>query len=171
MARVSGPARQEAFPMKDARASRHTPPRKQVPAAGPAHQAAEHIQAQHDDLRGLVEGLRRIRDMDVLVPQLRALRQSLIRHFAQEEGPEGFRPIVTQSAPHHLDHMHRLFDEHKGFLTTLTLLVERAEAKREEERKEILEEVGMFVDRLRVHESEESQLLSETLYTDLGGSS
>jgi hypothetical protein len=137
-----------------------------------AHQdAADEIHAQHDDLHERVMGLKRIRDMDALVSALKALRQSLIRHFAQEEGPEGFRPIVTQSAPYHLDRMYRLFDEHKGFLTTLSLLLERAEAKREEERQDIHEEVAMFVDRLRVHEREETQLLSDSLYTDLGESS
>jgi hypothetical protein len=116
-------------------------------------------------------GLKKIRDMEILVRALRQLRQSLLHHFAQEEGPEGFRPIITQNAPHHLDHMHRLFDEHKGFLTTLSLLLERAEAKREEEREEIREEVAMFVDRLEVHEREETLLLTESLYTDLGESS
>ena len=36
---------------------------------------------------------------------------------------------------------------------------------------EIRQEVSMFSERLRVHEAEETELLSQSLYTDLGGSS
>ena len=139
----------------------------------PAHEkdpatdeSARSIQAEHDELRVLLERIQGVVFPD-LPPLLVQLRDLLVKHFATEEGPGGFEAI-TESQPQFLPRLAEIFEEHQGFLDRLDAIAGRVESC-EKERNALLDAVRALAHELHEHEAKENELLGDVLYTDLGG--
>mgnify|MGYP001812270248 CR=1 FL=1 len=125
----------------------------------------------HRALQGVLGRLEGTSDIRLLIPLLEELHRLLLGHFAREEAPDGFQGIVEESAPHHLDKLQELMNEHKGFLQSLNEIKRSAQECVNGPMADIFKDVNGLCDRLHDHEARETRLLTEALYTDLGESS
>jgi len=132
----------------------------------PADQQARSIQAEHDELRALLETLVNTQ-LEGLLPLLGQLRNLLVEHFATEEGPDGLEAI-TENQPQFLPRLEEIFREHQGFLARLDGIARRVEGVLRE-RDTLLIDVRALAHELHEHEAKENELLGDVLYTDLGG--
>jgi len=128
------------------------------------------IAEDHHDLRRALGRLRQTSELRLLIPQLTRLRTELQEHFELEEGEEGLAQAIGESAPHHLNRLTKLFDEHVTMLAAVDGIIERAEACLEGPVAEVLRDVIGLCSQLEEHEANETQLLTEAVFTDLGTS-
>jgi hypothetical protein len=134
-------------------------------------EAPSGIAEDHHALKATLGTLQATTDLKPLISLLEDLRGHLEGHFAREEAPSGFHELIGDSAPHLLAYLQRLFEEHREFLEDLEKLTEKTRQCFEGPVHEILCEVSGLAHRLQIHESRESALLGDAMYTDLGDSS
>lgn len=132
----------------------------------PDENARQSIQAEHDELRALLQELQEA-EFGKLLPMTRSLRELLVAHFATEEGPDGLEAI-TQSQPQFLPRLAEIFEEHQRFLGRVDDIARRVESCLQEQ-DAILGDVRALAHELHEHEAKENELLGDVLYTDLGG--
>lgn len=140
------------------------------PPPSPDPDRAERIAEDHHDLRQALAGLRGTSDLRSLVSQLTHLRADLKEHFDLEEGEDGLAQAIGESAPHHLNRLTKLFEEHVAFLETVDGIMKRVEECMEGPVADVLRDVAELCDRLEEHEADETQLLTDAVFTDLGTS-
>jgi hypothetical protein len=142
------------------------------PSPPPKDQRARTSQhfEDHRALQAVLGRLEATSDIQLLLPLLEELHRLLQGHFAREEAPDGFRGIFEES-PHLADALDRLLGQHAQFLSDIDGMTRDARACLEGPMAKLQEEVRVLCDRLHDHEAEETQLLTEALYTDLGESS
>jgi len=128
------------------------------------------IAEDHHDLRQALVKLRHTTELELLIPQLTNLRAELQEHFELEEGEEGLAQAIGESAPHHLNRLTKLFEEHVAMLAAVDGIIERAKACLEGPVAELCRDVTGLCGQLEEHEANETQLLTEAVFTDLGTS-
>lgn len=138
---------------------------------GPALSASERIAGEHEALRESLEILRRLTDLPGIISSLQSLRPLLVEHFQSEEAEDGLHHVVSENAAHLLPSVQRVFEEHRLFLADIDRLVSDAKECWEGPVAKILGGVQSLCERLHQHEILETELLSESVYTDLGESS
>lgn len=129
------------------------------------------IEQEHRAIKETLGQVECVTDLKVLIPMLNELRARLELHFAREEGPAGLHQVVGDSAPHLLTYVQRLFDDHQRLLTAIDGVTERARQCADGPLAAILRDVAAFSEVLRLHETRETALLGDAMYTDLGESS
>ncbi len=134
-------------------------------APGPAQIAEEHRR-----LRELLGRVKDARDLGSLLPLLGELRAELVEHFAHEEAAGGLHDVIDDAAPHLLERVHDLFDEHRRCLDDLDRLSERVRKILEGPVTELLRDADRLCATLHEHEAAETELLSGALYDEIGGS-
>lgn len=125
------------------------------------------IATEHRELRRTVDLLENAREAHLIASLLTHLRGQLAAHFAEEEGDDGLASIVRHTAPQHIVHLERLFDEHREFESRIDGLNARFEVINrdlDDLRGTVLELCGG----LRDHEERENSLITEAVYTDIG---
>jgi hypothetical protein len=132
-------------------------------------EAAERIAEEHHSLGELLTEVDRTNDLFQLLPLLDQLKQELAEHFKQEESAGGFGKIVSETAPHKANVVDHLFDEHIEFLKTIDGIHADVEELVAGPVADVRAKVATFCSRIRHHEAEENDLLSDALYTDIGG--
>lgn len=131
-------------------------------------------QEYFDDHRALQVVLGRMEattDIRLMIPLLEELHRLLLGHFSREEGPEGFEGIIEESAPHQLGKLKELMAEHKTFLKSVNSIKDSAQECLDGPMADVFRLVNDLCDRLHEHEAQETRLLTEALYTDIGGDS
>jgi len=130
----------------------------------------EEILERHGTLLGLLGSLRDAEELASVVELLSMLLVFLPTHFAHEEGPEGLVPLIRTRAPGREREVRALLDEHASILTDVSALLAQARSCGEGSVASIQAEIQSAVRRLLSHEERESELISDVLYTDIGGS-
>ena len=126
------------------------------------------IAQQHQELRDTLKQVAETTSLERLVSLLEKLREQLREHFADEEGEEGLAQAIGDSAPRHLRALEVLFDEHREFLELVGGMIERCQALLTGPKAEILRDVHTLTKRLHQHEARETDLLTDSVYTDVG---
>jgi DNA mismatch repair ATPase MutS len=126
------------------------------------------IAQQHQELRDTLKQVAETTSLERLVSLLEKLREQLREHFADEEGEEGLEQAIGESAPRHLRALEALFDEHREFLEVVGGMIERCQALLMGPKAEILRDVQTLTERLHQHEARETDLLTDSVYTDVG---
>lgn len=142
-------------------------PRGSAGAAG--RETKSRIDAEHHTLRGLVHRVDEHRDLTTMVPLLEELRQLLEEHFAHEEEADGMADLVRVAAPHRMDTVDQLFDEHRRFLADTDVLIERIRACLSGPTQDVYDRAHALAVALHDHEARETELLSDAMYEDEGG--
>ena len=132
-----------------------------------AQNAGDQVIEEHRRIKQSLDLLDKTTDLRTMVPLLQELRISLDEHFAQEEAPDGFPAMIAEPAPHHARVLDELFDEHKIILSTLDGVIANALFCLNGPLATIRREVTTICGQLRAHETRETELLTDTIYTDL----
>jgi hypothetical protein len=133
-----------------------------------AQDAGDQVVEEHRRIKQSLDRLDHITDLRLMVPLLQELRILLDEHFEQEEAPDGFPAMIAEPAPHHARILDELFDEHKIILKTLDGVIANALFCLNGPFATIRREVTTVCLQLRAHETRETELLTDTVYTDLG---
>ena len=131
--------------------------------------AVDALLEEHKDLRELTETICATSDLALLLPMLDELSHELRDHFASEEAPDGLGAVVSESAPHKATAVDHLFAEHADFLTAVRRLHHTVEACLAGPMAEVRTLAAHLCKQLRKHEDKEKDLLTDALYTDIGG--
>ena len=140
---------------------------EQGPRRDASRETREAIDREHASLRELLQRIKQTQQLADLVPLMATLRDELVEHFATEERPEGLHAAIANREPRHGRALQVILDEHKEFLALAETILSRARACLEE-KEGILRDVLRLANRLHDHEVRETELLTDTLYTDLG---
>jgi len=149
--------------------NRNPSPSPSPPPRSPRARTSQHFE-DHRALQTVLGRLEASTDIQLLLPLLEELHRLLQGHFAREEAPDGFRAVFEES-PHLYDALDGLLGQHPKFLRDIDQMTRDARACLEGPMAKLREEVRVLCDRLHDHEAEETRLLTEALYTDLGESS
>jgi len=125
------------------------------------------IDEEHRQLRGTLEALERGGDPHKLAPLLERLQHQLEHHFQEEEGPEGLSHAVQTSMPHNARLLEDLSAEHGAFLSRTSTLRHRLDGV-EAALERIQEDLVTLCGDLRRHEARETQLLTDSVFLDIG---
>ena len=125
----------------------------------------DQVEEEHERIRTLVGQVERLDDVAGLQSAMGELIPLLESHFASE--PECMRAIVSESAPHSIDKLESIMDEHGMLLECARALVDKA-GKAGGDYRAVEREVADFIERLRDHETRETELLSQAVTLDLG---
>ncbi len=134
-------------------------------AASPAQIAEEHRR-----LRELLARIEATRELLPLVELLGELHAELEEHFAHEEAAGGLEDVIEDAAPHLLERVEGLYDEHRYCLRELDRLRDLARATLDGPVAEVVNGVAGLCRTLHDHEAVETELLSSALYDEIGGS-
>lgn len=137
----------------------------------PDGDARKRITVEHEVLRSSLDRLRDLTDLPSVITSLQSLRPRLVEHFQSEEAEDGLHHVVSENAAHLLPSVQRVFEEHRQFLADIDRLTAEAVKCWEGPVARILEGVRTLCDQLHEHETLETELLTESVYTDLGDSS
>jgi len=143
-----------------------------APAAGrgsATRRTHEEIHEEHRLLGEMLRDLEGSRDLFGLPGKLGELRRRLVDHFETEEAADGLYAVVERSGSHLLGRVQQVVDEHARFLATIDQLSASVKACLDGPVQEIRGGIEGLVAALRDHEARETELLSDALYTDLGG--
>jgi hypothetical protein len=133
-----------------------------------AQNAGDQVVEEHRRIKQSLDRLDKTTDLRLMVPLLQELRILLDEHFEQEEAPDGFPAMIAEPAPHHARVLDELFSEHKIILSTLDGVIANALFCLNAPLATIRREVTTICGQLRAHETRETELLTDTIYTDLG---
>jgi hypothetical protein len=139
-------------------------------AAEAAAEKKREVFDDHEALRGMlarIEDSTDIRRLPLLLVELRGLLKD---HFSLEEAADGLAAVVRDHAPNHLHRLDAIMSQHPGLLEALDELVGQARALVIGPLADLEDELHAWCQRLHEHESAETRLLTDTLYTDLGES-
>lgn len=134
----------------------------------PEPQDLSKIAQQHRQLRDTLHRVTEATSLERLIPLLEKLNEQLKEHFADEEGDGGLADAIGESAPRNLRAVEALFHEHREFLKELSELIARCHALQRGPKAEILQDVQTLSQRLHQHEVRETNLLTDSVYTDVG---
>ncbi len=96
-----------------------------------------------------------------------AIMRRMAEHFEEEEAPDGF-PQIIETAPHHARTLEHLFEEHKTILVTLQNITTNALTCLHGPMAAVRRDVATLCETLRTHESTETDLLTDSVYQDIG---
>lgn len=128
------------------------------------------IAEEHRLLRQTLTRIETLDEPAALLRELRAFRPLLAEHFAGEEAADGLHRVIDATAPHRIAEVHELFAEHRECLATLDRLCDTLAELISGPVAALRAEVGELCGRLHRHEAAETELLSNALYEELGGS-
>jgi hypothetical protein len=128
------------------------------------------IAAQHRELRQMLSEIEATNDLGRLVTVLEDLRSELRLHFADEEREDGgLAEAVGASAPRHMRRLDQLLAEHAQLLQEADRLITRGRTLLDGAVRDIQQEALALSEHLRRHEAQETELLSDAVYADIGG--
>lgn len=127
---------------------------------------ADRVLREHRKIHALAAQIGNARQPGNLLAPLVDLLPLLQRHFAAEEGSNGFYEYLADRAPRLRNRMVEVVAEHVGLLASFRELQQRAKANPS---PTACDEARTLVARLRAHEKAEDDLLIEALDHDVGG--
>ena len=126
------------------------------------------IAEEHRMLQKTLDRVESTFDLERLTAMLAELHGQLERHFTEEEAPEGLALTIEQAAPQNLRHLDHLFEEHRQMLQTTAEIQVRAQTLLEGPKAAILNDVKQLAEKLRNHEATETNLLTDSVLSDIG---
>ncbi len=142
-----------------------------VPQAAPVPDTPRsRIAEEHRVLRLTLARIETLDEPGALLRELRALRPLLAEHFAGEEAADGLHRVIDATAPHRIAEVHELFAEHRECLATIDRLCDTLAELIAGPVAALRSEVAELCGSLHRHEAAETELLSNALYEELGGS-
>lgn len=136
---------------------------------GPAV-SGDQIHDEHLHLRELLGRIEATRDLEPLQGLLAELSEALVVHFEHEEAPGGLQDVIDSSAPHLLEQVDALFDEHRRCLAELGRLRAEVRTILDGPVTDLFKGIADLCRMLHEHEAVETEILSGSLYDELGGS-
>jgi hypothetical protein len=127
----------------------------------------ERVLDDHRKIKLLINKIEDTSDLSHLIPSLQELALLLTGHFEEEEAPEGF-PQIIETAPHHARTLEHLFEEHKKILATLQHITTNALTCLHGPMAAVRRDVATLCETLRTHETTETELLTDSVYQDIG---
>jgi len=127
------------------------------------------IAEEHAMLRRFLTELIDAADVRVLPEKLAQLQDILQVHFQREEAPDGFTHVVEKAAPRHIAKLETIVEEHRTLMAQVEALRWQAQSTLDGPVADILRRVEAFARSLHEHEIRETDLLTDAMYTDLGG--
>ena len=124
----------------------------------------------HRALKVIIERVRGTHDLHLMIPLLDELHRLLDEHFAREEAANGLYKTVSAAAPHRLERVQELLDQHGDFLKTVRSIRSKTKYLIEVTMAEVFDDVETLCKGLEIHEASENEILSDALYRDLGES-
>jgi hypothetical protein len=140
------------------------------PGADTAQEKQHEVFEDHEALRAILARVEECTELRRLPLQLVELRVLLKDHFALEEAPDGMAAVVRDNAPNQLGRLQGLMSQHPSLLDALDEILDKARRVVNGPLTELDDDLRALCDRLREHEAEETRLLTDALYTDLGES-
>ncbi len=119
------------------------------------------IAEQHHHLRTLLTEIEAA-DATAVPALILELKDALEKHFADEEAPGAFDDIVRTNAANVSPRLVQLFREHAYILRKVNALAGDPDPR--------ARDVLRLVQAIRLHETNEMELLTDALYDDHGGS-
>jgi hypothetical protein len=123
---------------------------------------------EHRELRQALDRIEQVSDLTALIALLKDLYAQLEQHFAEEEAEDGLSQAIGDTSPQHVRRLEQLFDEHKGFLATTASIMDRAQALLDGPKAEIVRDAQHLTHVLRVHEEAETEIVMDSVYSDIG---
>jgi Hemerythrin HHE cation binding domain len=140
------------------------------PRAEAVEEKRHEVFEDHEALRAILARVEGSNDLRRLPLQLVELRSLLQDHFALEEAPDGMAAVVRDNAPNQLGKLEGIMAQHPSLLDALDEILDKARRVVNGPLAELDDDLRALCDRLREHEAEETRLLTDALYTDLGES-
>jgi len=132
--------------------------------------SSSRIAEEHRQLRQTLARIETLDEPGALLRELRSFRPMLAEHFAGEEAADGLHRVIDATAPHRIGEVHELFAEHRECLATIDRLCDALAELISGPVAKLRGEVGELCGQLHRHEAAETELLSNALYEELGGS-
>ncbi len=129
------------------------------------------IEHDHYAIKKILRRLETTTDLHHLVPILDELHTCLLEHFAREEAPAGLHELIASMAPDTVATLQNVLGEHQGFLERLDRLRTKAQKCLEGPIAAVLRDTGVLSESLHAHETRETRLFADAVFTDLGRSS
>ena len=123
---------------------------------------------QHRELRQTLDRIDQESDLTPLIALLKDLYVQLEQHFAEEEAEDGLSRAIDDTSPQHVRRLEQLFAEHKIFLATTASIMERAQALLNGPKTAIVRDALHLSHDLRVHEETETEIVMDSVYSDIG---
>ena len=122
---------------------------------------------EHEMINAQMRRVAAATSLENLLGLLEDLVPSLLAHFEGEEQPNGVIDAMRVAYPNAGVHLQRLVDDHKRMRAELDILVARVQQALDLEHA-VRTRVSDFMADIQDHESRESELLVDLVYTDLG---
>jgi hypothetical protein len=129
---------------------------------------ADHIVAEHQQIRQLAAALETATQLEDLLGRLRTFRTTIVPHFLAEESPDGLYDMISSLSPRQLSRVAQLKDEHHALLADIDRVAQHAQDCLAGPVAGVLAEASALARRIRKHEATENALLLDTMYLDLG---
>ena len=142
-----------------------------MPAKAPHYStdsALSKLADEHRELRLTLDRVEKANDLTTLIPLLKNLLEQLEHHFAEEEAADGLAQTIGPSNPRHISRIEQLFKEHRVFLATTAAITKRAQALLDGPKTDILKEVQHLSHDLRIHDETETEIVMDSVYSDIG---
>lgn len=123
---------------------------------------------EHRELRQTLDRIDQESDLTALIAVLKNLYAQLEQHFAEEEAEDGLSQTIGDASPQHMRQLEQLFDEHKAFLATTASIMDRAQALLDGPKAAIVRDALHLSHDLRVHEEAETEIVMDSVYSDIG---
>ncbi len=123
---------------------------------------------EHRELRQTLDRIEQESDLTALIALLKDLYAQLDQHFAEEESEDGLSQTIGDASPQHSRRLEQLFDEHKAFLATTASIMDRAQALLDGPKTTIVRDAQHLADDLRAHEEAETEIVMDSIYSDIG---
>lgn len=124
-----------------------------------------------EEHRRISEAMARVeaaRDLPELLARLDEFTALLVPHFKAETAPGGFFDVVRERASGHFGRLAELEGEHQTLLDAVERVTREARACLEGPIAAILKQARTLTAQLHDHETRESQLFLDSMYTDIG---
>jgi hypothetical protein len=138
------------------------------PEAERRHEAHAAIEEDHKILRELLGRIEGSADLCQLQGLMAELKPLLVEHFEREDADTGFPDIVRSNAPDRMAVVEELAGEHDEILAMIEGLEGRIRELLEGPAAQLFREGVELAEKLRRHESRETDLLLDVMYTDMG---
>lgn len=134
----------------------------------PGSGMSDQIGEEHQEIHAMTREIQAARTLPDLLRKLETFQAAVRVHFSHEEAPGGFFEFIRSRSSWNYGGVHALEQEHREFLVSVAALEAKVREFLAGPFASLMAEAARLTEQLHRHEAEESRLLTETLYTDVG---
>jgi pyruvate,orthophosphate dikinase len=128
----------------------------------------EDVFDEHAELRDVIVQMQETADLGILCGLLERLHALLHTHFEREEHDEGMLRMIGDASPEQRRAAKELLAEHPRILSAVRDLIERVQANDDLSVAAVESEATDILKRLNEHDTRQTELLRDTISSDLG---